>query len=72
MQADRLLWVVQRMLRHGMAEEASELSGPYAAAVNRLVNQVGLAGAGSLLLCPAWLLFLPAPARLWFAQPQAA
>lgn len=41
MQADRLLRVVEAMLQHTMLREADSLSGPYAAALNRMVNQVG-------------------------------
>lgn len=43
-QADRLLRVVEAMLQHTMLREADSLSGPYAAALNRMVNQV--AGSG--------------------------
>lgn len=39
-QADRLLRVVEAMLRHTVLKEADSLSGPYAAALDRLVNQV--------------------------------
>jgi hypothetical protein len=53
LEADRMLWVLQRMLRHGMVEEVSELTGPYAAAVNRLVNQVQCLSGGPPCFC--WL-----------------
>lgn len=43
-QADRLLRVVAAMLHHSVLKEADELTGPYATALNRLVNQVLLAG----------------------------
>lgn len=39
LQADRLLRVVEAMLHHTMLREADSLSGLYAAALNRLVNQ---------------------------------
>ncbi|KAI3438697.1 hypothetical protein D9Q98_001117 [Chlorella vulgaris] len=40
LEADRLLRVVAAMLHHSVLKEADELTGPYATALNRLVNQV--------------------------------
>jgi DnaJ-domain-containing protein 1 len=52
LQADQLLRVVEALLHHAVLKEAEELQGPYAAAFNRIVNQV----AGS-----EWKLVLERP-----------
>ena len=40
LQADQLLRVAEALLHHAVLKEAEELQGPYAAAFNRIVNQV--------------------------------